>query len=347
MWTVAKHVVRHQRRGVERYALVLMLEPLFRCNLTCAGCGKIRQPAEVLRRQLAPEQCFAAAEECGAPVVSIPGGEPLLHPQIGEIVDGLVARGRYVYLCTNGLKLEEFLVEFRPSRHLAFNVHLDGLREEHDQAVGFRGAYDAAVRAIRAARGRGHRVTVNTTLYAGTEPRGMELFFDRMMSLGVEGITISPGYRYPTAPDQEQFLDREQSRQLVRELLGPRRRGWRFNQTPLYLEFLQGRFELECRPWGSPTYSVLGWQRPCYLLQDGYCRTFRELMETTQWSHYGHASGNAGCRDCVVHSGYEPSAVAATFGSMRGFIATVRSVLGLSRIRRAPIRCRTADRKMT
>jgi hopanoid biosynthesis associated radical SAM protein HpnH len=331
VWAVAKHVWGHRLRGVQRYPLVLMLEPLLRCNLACAGCGKIQHPPAVLRKQLTSEQCFAAAEECGAPVVSIPGGEPLLHPQIGEIVAGLVARRKFVYLCTNALRLEESLPRFVPSKYLALSVHLDGLRDEHDRAVARPGTYDIAVQAIRAARRQGFRVTTNTTLYQGVSPQRLRQFFDEMTALGVEGLMISPGYGYASAPDQAHFLSREQTQALFRELLHGGKRSWRFHQTPLFLEFLQGGFALDCTPWGNPTYNVFGWQRPCYLLSDGACASFRELMESTDWSAYGPHNGDRRCTDCMVHCGYEPSAVAATFGSWRGFWATARVALARAR----------------
>jgi len=323
-WTVATYVLAQRLRGVKRYPLVLMLEPLFRCNLACGGCGKIQFPAEILRRHLTPEQCFAAADECPAPVISIPGGEPLLHPQIHEIVAGLVARRKFLYLCTNALKLEEALPRFTPSKYLAFSVHMDGPRAEHDLAVCREGTYDIAVRAIRAARARGFRVTTNTTLFAGADPGRVRTFFDEMMALGVEGMMVSPGYSYEKAPDQDHFLRRDQTTSLFRAVLSRAKRAWKFNQTPLFLEYLQGRFDLECTPWGSPTYNLFGWQRPCYLLGEGYCQSFRELMETTDWENYGRQSGNAKCRDCMVHCGHEPSAVTATFGSLRGFLRTAR-----------------------
>jgi hopanoid biosynthesis associated radical SAM protein HpnH len=331
MWTVASYVLRQKLRRVKRYPLVLMLEPLFRCNLACAGCGKIQHPTDVLRRHLTPEQCFAAADECGAPIVSLPGGEPLLHPQMDQIVSGLVERRKYIYLCTNALKLEEALPRFKPTKYLAFSVHMDGPREEHDLAVCRDGTYDIAVRAIRAARRRGFRVTTNTTLYAGIDPQRVQTFFDQMMALGVEGMMISPGYHYDNAPDQDHFLRREQTTNLFRQILARPKRSWRFNQTPLFLEFLRGGFELECTPWGSPTYNLFGWQRPCYLLSEGgYAKTFRELMETTNWEAFGRASGNPKCADCMVHCGYEPSAVAATFGSLEGLLRTAyRTLLGL------------------
>jgi hopanoid biosynthesis associated radical SAM protein HpnH len=326
-WTVATYILRNRLRGIERYPLVLMLEPLYRCNLACAGCGKIQFPSEILRRHLSPEQCWAAADECGAPIVSIPGGEPLLHPQIHEIVAGLVQRKKFIYLCTNALKLEESLPRFTPSKYLAFSVHLDGPREEHDHAVCRAGTYDIAVQAIRAAKFHGFRVTTNTTLFQGADPERMRGFFDTLTDLGLEGITISPGYSYAKAPDQEHFLARSQTIDLFRRLLAHSKRAWRFNQTPLFLEFLQGRFDLDCLPWGSPSYSIFGWQKPCYLLGEGYCSTFRELMDSTDWSAYGRKSGNPKCRDCMVHCGYEPAAVAATFGTLRGLSRTARLTL--------------------
>jgi len=332
MWTVARYVLGKKLRGVQRYPLVLMLEPLFRCNLTCAGCGKIQHPTEVLRRHLSPEECFRAVEECGAPMVSIPGGEPLLHPQMAEIVAGLVARKKYVYLCTNAIKLEEFLDDYTPSKYLSFSIHLDGPREEHDQAVCREGIYDVAVQAIKAALTRGFRVTTNSTLFDGVNPARMRDFFDELMRLGVEGMMISPGYSYSKAPDQDHFLKREKTRRLFRNILSGGARRWRFNQSPLFLEFLKGNWQLECTPWGNPTYNLFGWQKPCYLIDDGYVQTFRELMDETNWSHYGRRSGNAKCQDCMVHCGYEPSAVAATFGSLKGFLATARlTILGPKR----------------
>jgi hopanoid biosynthesis associated radical SAM protein HpnH len=327
MVAVTRHVLLSKLRGRSRYPLVLMLEPLFRCNLSCAGCGKIQHPADVLRGQLTPEQCFDAADQCGAPIVSIPGGEPLLHPDIAEIVHGLIARKKFVYLCTNALRLERSLSDFRPSNRLVFSVHLDGPRQAHDEAVGREGVYDIAVQAIRAARARGFRVATNITLFHGVDARQMRTHFDQIMDLGVEGMMVSPAYAYSGAPDQTGFLRREQTQQLFRALLQDRRSKWRFNQTPLFLAFLQGRYELDCTPWGNPTYNVLGWQKPCYLLNEGHCSSFDELLETTDWDRYGYTSGNPRCRDCMVHCGYEPSAVAATFGSLAGVFATLSWLL--------------------
>jgi hopanoid biosynthesis associated radical SAM protein HpnH len=327
MWTVAKYVLSQRLRGNRRYPLVLMLEPLFRCNLACAGCGKIQHPNEILRRHLSPQQCFDAVEECAAPIVSIPGGEPLLHPQMDEIVAGLMARKKYVYLCTNAIKLVESLDRFKPSKYLSFSVHMDGPREEHDAAVCRTGVFDIAVKAIEQAVARGFRVTTNTTLYEGADPQRLRTFFDQMMGLGVEGMMISPGYSYAKAPDQDHFLRRQQTQRLFQELLDRPKKRWQFNQSPLFLEFLKGNIELECTPWGNPTYNLFGWQKPCYLLDEGYTTTFQELMETTNWEAYGRASGNPKCADCMVHCGYEPSAVTETFASLRGLLSTARLVM--------------------
>ena len=327
MWTVAKYVVTQRLRGRDRYPLILMLEPLFRCNLACAGCGKIQYPADILRKQLTPQQCFAAAEQCGAPIVAIPGGEPLLHPQIGEIAAGLVARKKFVYLCTNALLLEKHLDQFTPSKYLSFSIHLDGPKEEHDAAVCRDGVYDVVIRAVKTALAKGFRITTNTTLYDGVDAQRLRGFFDTLTELGVEGMMISPGYRYEKAPDQDHFLARQKTVGLFAELFDKAQRRWVFNHSPLYLEFLRGNFDLSCTPWGSPTYNIFGWQKPCYLLQEGYAKTFQELMETTDWAAYGTHSGNPKCNDCMAHCGYEPTAVHQSMGSIRGLWTAARGTL--------------------
>ena len=327
MWTVASYVLGQRLRGRKRYPLVLMLEPLFRCNLACAGCGKIQYPAHVLKRHLSVEACLRAVDECGTPMVSIPGGEPLMYPEIDRLVKELVARRKYVYLCTNAILLKEKLDLFTPSKYLSFSVHMDGLRDEHDEAVCRDGVYDEAVDAIRAALARGFRVTTNTTLFEGANPERVRQFFDTMMDLGVEGMMLSPGYSYAKAPDQEHFLRRQRTNELFRDILGRTKRRWKFNQSPIFLRFLMGKYDFECTPWGNPTFNMFGWQKPCYLLQDGYAKTFAELMETTPWEQYGHKSGNEKCRDCMVHCGYEPTSVNYTFGSLRGFRDTVAATL--------------------
>ncbi len=325
MWTVASYVLKQRLRGRKRYPLVLMLEPLFRCNLACAGCGKIQYPAHVLKQNLSPDECFRAVDECGAPMVSIPGGEPLMHPQIAEIVAGLIARKKYIYLCTNALLLREKLDLFTPSKYLTFSVHMDGERENHDFSVCREGGFDAALDGMKEALSRGFRVTTNTTLFDGADPTSVRAFFDQMMDLGVEGMMLSPGYSYDKAPDQKHFLGRARTRRLFRTILANRKKNWVFNQSPLFLEFLMGKRDYPCTAWGMPTFNLFGWQKPCYLLQDGYADTFDELMRETEWHKYGTESGNPKCANCMVHSGYEASAVHDTFGSWKGFAATVRA----------------------
>ncbi len=326
-WTVSSYVLKQKLKGRKRYPLVLMLEPLYRCNLACAGCGKIQYPAHVLKRELTPEECFKAVDECGTPMVSIPGGEPLMHPQIEKIVEGLVARKKYIYLCTNALLLKEKLHLFTPSKYLTFSVHLDGQKEHHDFSVCREGGYELAVEGIREALKRGFRVTTNTTLFDGADPKSVRAFFDEMMELGVEGMMLSPGYSYDKAPDQKHFLGRARTRRLFRAILSNRKPSWQFNQSMLFLEFLMGKRDFKCTPWGMPTYSIFGWQKPCYLLQDGYAETFRELMETTEWANYGTESGNPKCANCMVHSGYEASGVDYSFSSLKGLLATAKATL--------------------
>lgn len=309
---VGKYLVSQRLAGRKQFPLVLMLEPLFRCNLACVGCGKIQHPAEILKQNLSPEDCFRAVDECGAPVVSIPGGEPLLHPQIDEIVKGLVARKKFVYLCSNAILLEKSLDKFQPSPYLTFSIHLDGLGEKHDACVDRKGVFDTAVKAIKAAKAKGFRVTTNTTVFEGADPKEMQEFFDYVsQELKVDGMMVSPGYSYAWAPDQDHFLKREQTRALFREIFAPYRSGqkkWNFNHSPLFLDFLMGEKDYDCTPWGSPSFSVLGWQKPCYLLNEGYYKSFQELLDKTDWSQYGHKSGNPQCQDCMVHCGFEPTA---------------------------------------
>ena len=325
-FTVATYVLKQKLMGRKRYPFVLMLEPLFRCNLACAGCGKIQYPAHILKQELSPEECFKAVDECGTPMVSIPGGEPLMHSQIDKIVEGLVARKKYIYLCTNALLLKEKLHLFKPSKYLTFSVHMDGQKEHHDFSVCREGGYDLAIEGVREAVKRGFRVTTNTTLFDGADPKSVRAFFDEMMDLGVEGMMLSPGYSYDKAPDQKHFLGRARIRRLFRAILANRKKSWQFNQSPLFLEFLMGKQNYKCTPWGMPTYNIFGWQKPCYLLQDGYADTFKELLETTAWQNYGTESGNPKCANCMVHSGYEASAVDYTFSGIGGLWTTVKSM---------------------
>ncbi|MBI2855821.1 MAG: adenosyl-hopene transferase HpnH [Chloroflexi bacterium] len=329
MWAVVSHVARQKILRRKRYPLVLMLEPLFKCNLACAGCGKIQYPAQILKKSLSLESCLKAVDECGAPIVSIAGGEPLLYPHIHDLVQGLVKRRRYIYLCTNAIMLKEKLERgmFTPSKYLSFSIHLDGLREEHDMSVCRDGVYDEAVEGIREALGRGFRVTTNTTLFDGASPMRVREFFDEMMKLGVEGMMISPGYSYSKAPDQEHFLKTERTNNLFSEVLSGSGKRWKFNQSPLFLQFLMGKRDYDCTPWGNPTFNVFGWQRPCYLLQEGYAESFKDLLENTRWESYGKASGNEKCRDCMVHCGFEATAVDHTFSSWKGFRDTAAATI--------------------
>ena len=326
-YTVARYVIGQKLSGRKRYQLVLMLEPLFRCNLECAGCGKIQYPEHVLKRRLSPEQCFQAVEECGVPIVSIPGGEPLVHPEIQQIVEGLVARKKYIYLCTNALLLKRRMDLFKPSKYLTLSIHLDGLEPEHDHAVCREGTFRTATEAAREALKRGFRVTTNTTLFEGADPMRVRAFFDEMTAMGVEGMMMSPGYSYSHAPDQEHFLARNRTRELFTKILSDPNPKWAFNQSPIFLEFLMGRQDFECTPWGMVTYNIFGWQKPCYLLDEGYVPTYQQLIDETEWSRYGYHSGNPKCANCMVHSGYEATAVDATFSSFRHFARTVKLTL--------------------
>ena len=310
---VGAYVLKNKLKGLERYPLVLMLEPLFRCNLACPGCGKIDYEDEILNKRLTVKECLNAVDECGAPVVSIPGGEPLLHREIGEIVKGIIDRKKFVYLCTNALILEKRLHLFKPTPYLTFSVHLDGLEDEHDKAVAQDGVFKKAVSAIRKAKALGFRVNLNCTLFDQTPASEIARFFDfASQNLEVEGITVSPGYAYERAPNQEHFLNREKTKNLFRDVLRfGKGRKWRFSQSSLFLDFLAGNQSYKCTPWGNPTRNVFGWQKPCYLLAEGYASSFQSLMEETDWNSYG--TGNyEKCADCMVHCGYEPTAVLDT-----------------------------------
>ena len=313
---VGAYIVRQHLTGRKRYPLVLMLEPLFRCNLACSGCGKIDYPNDILNQRLPLADCLNAADECGAPVVSIAGGEPLLHKELPEVVKGLIARRKFVYLCTNALLMEKKLDQYKPSPYFVWSVHLDGDKEMHDKSVCQTGVYDRAVSAIRAAKARGFRVNINCTLFNNMQPERVAAFFDSVAALGVDGITVSPGYAYERAPDQQHFLNREKTKELFRDVFrrGDQGRKWSFSQSTMFLDFLAGNQTYHCTPWGNPTRTVFGWQRPCYLLGEGYAKTFKELMEDTDWDAYG--TGNyEKCADCMVHSGFEATAVRDTITS--------------------------------
>jgi len=312
---VGAYILKQRIQGNKKYPLVLMLEPLFRCNLACAGCGKIDYPGDILNMRLSVEECLKAVDECGAPIVSIPGGEPLIHKDIDEIVAGIVARKKFVYLCTNALLLEKKLHLFTPSPYLTFSLHLDGDREHHDASVCQDGVYDKVVAVIEEVRKQGFRANVNCTFFDGTDPENVAEFFDSVMEMGVDSITVSPGYAYERAPDQEHFLNRQKTKNLFREIFRHGKgRKWRFSHSTLYLDFLAGNQQYHCTPWGNPTYNIFGWQKPCYLLGEGFVPTFRELMEETEWEAYG--TGNyEKCADCMAHCGYEATAVTDTLSN--------------------------------
>jgi hopanoid biosynthesis associated radical SAM protein HpnH len=310
---VATYLLRQRLARREKFPLLVELEPLFQCNLACSGCGKIQHPDHVLRQRMPVEQAVAAIEESGAPMVSIAGGEPLIHPEIDEIVRRLVARKRFVYLCTNAILMERKLDKFTPSPYFAWAVHLDGLRERHDESVEREGVFDKAVSAVRAAQERGFRVTTNTTFFTQDSPETVRRVLDFLNDeLRVDHMMISPAYAYEKAPDQDHFLGVRQTRELFSAAFADgRRKRWRLNHTPLFLDFLEGKVDFECTAWGIPSYSLYGWQRPCYLMADGYAKTYRELVETTEWERYGRGR-DPRCDNCMAHCGYEPTAVLAT-----------------------------------
>jgi hopanoid biosynthesis associated radical SAM protein HpnH len=308
----------------DKFALLVELEPLFACNLKCAGCGKIQQPAHLLKQRMSAEQAVGAVEESGAPMVSIAGGEPLMHPQIDEIVRQLLDRGKIVFLCTNAVLMPKHLHKFTPHRNFSWMVHIDGLRERHDASVCKDGVFDEAVAAIRQAQAAGFLVNTNTTFFDTDSPQDVIDILDYLNDeLGIDNMQISPGFAYEKAPDQEHWLGVEETRQLFAKAFGDgRRRRWRLNHSPVFLDFLEGKRELSCTAWGIPSYSLLGWQRPCYLMADGYTKTYRELIETTDWDKYGRGK-DPRCANCMAHCGYEPTAVMATMGSLRESLRAV------------------------
>jgi hopanoid biosynthesis associated radical SAM protein HpnH len=311
---IGAYLIKQKLSGRQRYPLVLMLEPLFRCNLACFGCGKIDYPDAILNKRLTVKECLDAVDECGAPMVAIPGGEPLIHKEIGEIVKGIVARRKFVSLCTNALLLEKKLHLFEPSPYLFFSVHLDGLRAHHDKSVCQDGVFDRAVSAIKAAKAKGFTVNVNATIYDGHPPEDIAKFLDFAKELGV-GVSISPGYAYERAPDQDHFLNRRKTKELFRDIFARGKdKKWTFVHSSLFLDFLAGNQTYHCTPWGMPTRNVFGWQKPCYLLGEGYTQSFKELMETTDWDTYGTGRYEK-CANCMAHCGYEPTAAAATFSN--------------------------------
>jgi len=323
---IGGYLARQKLAGREKFPLIVELEPLFACNLSCNGCGKIQYPTEILRKRLSVDAAVAAIEECGAPMVSIAGGEPLLHPEIDKMTQALLDRGRYVYLCTNALLLERKVDRFSPHHRFSWVVHIDGLRERHDESVSRQGTFDKAVAAIASAKERGFKVTTNTTFFSTDSTKTIREVLDFLNDdLGVDQMMISPGYAYEKAPDQVHFLSTRSSQEIFAEAFGDgRRKKWRLNHSPLFLDFLEGKADFECTPWGIPSYSVFGWQRPCYLMADGYTETYKELIETTDWDRYGRGR-DPRCANCMAHCGYEPSAVLATTKSLR---QSIRAAVG-------------------
>jgi len=315
---VGRYILEQKIKGVERYPLVLMLEPLLQCNLACAGCGKIDYPKEILQKRVSVEAALKAVDDCGAPVVSIAGGEPLVHKELPQIVQGIVQRKKFVYLCTNAILLEKHMHQYQPSPYLTFSIHLDGLQERHDESVCQDGVFDKAVKAIKSAVEKGFRVNINCTLFDGEKPDEVAEFFDYVTTLGVEGITVSPGYSYDHAPRQDVFLNKKKSSTLFREIFKrgtTRKNSWQFNHSSLYLDFLAGNQGYQCTPWSNPTYNVFGWQKPCYLLVDeGYSETYEEMMSETNWDNYGTGK-NPKCDNCMAHCGYEGTAVNDMFAN--------------------------------
>jgi hopanoid biosynthesis associated radical SAM protein HpnH len=320
-FVIGMYLIKQRILRRKRYPLNLMLEPLFRCNLACPGCGKIQFPEEILKKNLSVEQALQAAKECGAPMVTIPGGEPLIHPEIDKIVEGLLQQKKYIIVCTNALLLERNLHKFQPNKRLTFSIHMDGYGAHHDHCVDREGTYEIAVRAIKTAIAKGFRIITNTTVFEGHTIDNLVKLFDHMMELGVEGLTISPGFSYEKAPDQDHFLSPKRTRAFFEELMNYKRehnKKWDFNNSPFFMQFLEGKKNYECTPWGMPTYNIFGWQKPCYLLTgEGYAKTYPEYMQATEFEKYGTSSGNPKCGNCMTHCGYEPTAVSDGMSSLK------------------------------
>jgi hopanoid biosynthesis associated radical SAM protein HpnH len=324
---IGSYLMKQKLSKNKKFPLIVELEPLFACNLKCAGCGKIQQPHDVLKQRMPVEQAVGAVEECGAPMVSLAGGEPLMHKDIDEIVRQLLARKKFVFLCTNALLLPKHLHKFKPSPYFAFVVHIDGLKERHDESVCKEGVFDEAVAAIKLAKSKGFKVNTNTTFFNTDTPQTIiEVLNYLNDDLGIDEMQISPAYAYEKAPDQDHFLGVTETRELFRKAFADgRRKKWRLNHTPLFLDFLEGKEDFACTAWGIPSYSLLGWQKPCYLMSDGYVKTYKELIETTDWDSYGRGK-DPRCANCMAHCGYEPSAVLATMGSLRETIRAARGI---------------------
>jgi hopanoid biosynthesis associated radical SAM protein HpnH len=310
---MTRYLFGNRMRGESRFPLVLMLEPTHRCNLQCSGCGRIREYRDTLSTELSLGECLAAIDECPSPVVTITGGEPLLYGEVGPLAQDAIARGRHVYLCTNGLLLERSIELFHPTSRFTFNVHLDGPRDVHDRIIGQSGVFDRAMAGIRKAKRRGFRVTTNTTIYRETDPQELELLFHLLTQIGVDGILLAPAYHYE-AVHEGLFMRREEIVRKFREIEDLSRK-YNVISTPLYMDFLRGRRTMNCTPWGNPTRNPRGWKSPCYLITDTHYATYRELMEETDWEHF--ASGkDPRCRHCMMHCGFEPTVVRELSGSL-------------------------------
>ncbi|MBB5159747.1 adenosyl-hopene transferase HpnH [Saccharopolyspora phatthalungensis] len=322
---IGAYLLKQKLARRDKFALTLELEPLFACNLACAGCGKIQHPASVLKQRMPVEQAVAAVEECGAPVVSIAGGEPLMHPEIEVIVEELIKRKKFVYLCTNALLLPRKIDKFRPSPYFNWAVHIDGLEERHDASVCKQGVFAQAVDNIKEVQRRGFRVTTNSTFFTSDTPQSVIEVLEYLNNdLAVDQMMLSPAYAYDKAPDQDHFLGVTETRELFRKVFADgRRKKWRFNHSPLFLDFLEGKVDFRCTAWAIPSYSLYGWQRPCYLMNDGYAKSYQELLTDTDWSAYGRGR-DPRCANCMAHCGYEPTAVLATLGSLRESIRALR-----------------------
>ena len=308
-WYILKNKIGRRKR----FPLVTMLEPLEACNLSCEGCGRIREYEPVLDRVMSVDECMAAVEQSGAPIVSIAGGEPTLHPQIQDIVHGIIAKKRFVYLCTNGLLMERVMQSIPPSKYLCFVVHLDGMEEAHDRSVYRKGVFKIATKTIKAALNQGYRVTTNTTVFNGVDEKDLIEMFTMVTKMGVEGAMVSPGYHFETIPNQDLFISRQNARKVFRSLLTPSR-GIRFYNNPLYLDFLRGAREYQCTAWSNPTYTVMGWREPCYLLGDRHTQDIDDLYSDELWDRFG-VGNDPRCAHCLMHCGFESASIFVALGN--------------------------------
>lgn len=316
------HIAKNKLAGRKRFPLVTMLEPLEKCNLACVGCGRIREYESVIDHMLTVEQCLAAVEESGAPIVSIAGGEPTIHPQIHEIVNRITAQKRFVYMCTNALLMERMFRKIPPSKHFAFVVHMDGMEKAHDKSVYRKGVFRIALKGIKEALDKGYRVTTNTTVFNGVDEDDVIEMFKMLTDIGVEGCMISPGYQFDSVPDQNLFITRQRARKVFRSILNPKH-GIRFYNNPLYLDFLRGEREYECSAWANPTYTIMGWREPCYLLGDRHTQSIEPLFSDELWDRFGPGK-DPRCADCLMHCGFESTSVFEAMKTPKDAIKMIR-----------------------